>query len=228
MDDATERALRPNAALFQLRFGAIFARVALVVWIVGEVLLWLKLRDAGFPFRPRYRRFLVMLYFTPRLAFRAMAAGALVAIGADLAFRVLVRPLMRRWYDPRPRDPHWTHPHPFFQKVGERVLGEFGARQVASGRSRPAGTLIVSDCGLTFYPFAWDREPWFLPKGHLRGLTTRTPARRVLGLVRGYPDNLVVSDDAGEETAFVVADPRAVMDALGGCSIAEPQHVARA
>lgn len=226
MNDPTAPDDTPARPEFQLRFGAIFGRVALVTLVVAEVLLWLHLRDAGFPFRPRYRRFLVMLYFTPRLAFRAMALATAVTVMTDLVFRLLVRPMMQRWYAPRPRDPHWEHPHPFFMKAGERVRAEVGARLVATGRSRPPGMLVVTDCGVYFYPYAWHREPWSLPLGHLRRVGVRTPRRRVLGLVQGYPDNLVLMDDSGEETAFTVADPSALVSLFPGRSVPVPHHAA--
>jgi hypothetical protein len=221
-DAESNRSRRPSVPPFQLRFGAIFVRVALITLVVAEVVLWLKLRDAGFPFRPRYRRFLVMLYFTPKLAFRAMALAAAVTVVSDLVFRLLVRPLMQRWYDPRPRDPHWTHPHPFFMKAREVVLDEMAARAVTAGRSRPPGTLVVTDCGLYFYPYAWNAEPWTLPIGHLRSVSLRTPRRRVLGFVEGYPDNVVFTDDSGAEAAFVVADPAALLSRFGRPAIPAP------
>lgn len=226
MNDPTVSETAADQPAFQLRFGAIFGRVALVALIAAEVVLWLHLRDAGFPFRPRYRRILVMLYFTPRLAFRAMALATAVTVVTDLVFRLLVRPVMRRWYAPRPLDPNWEHPHPFFTKAGERVQAEVRARLVTPGRSRPPGMLVITNCGVYFYPYVWHREPWSLPLGHLRGVRTRTPRRRVLGLVQGYPDNLVLTDDAGEETAFVVADPSALVSLFSARSAPVPQPAA--
>lgn len=197
---------------FRLRFDAVLGRAAFAAWIALEVARFLQLRER-IPFRPRIRRILWMVYYTPELAFKALAIGAAVAILTDLVFRLLVRPAMARWYAPRPRDPQWVPPHTFHAKAGERTLAEVGARLV-DGRKRPPGSLVVTDCALTFYPYAWDREPWTLPIGHMSRARLRTPRRRVLGLVEGYPDNVAVTDDSGEETAFVVADPEGLLALL--------------
>jgi hypothetical protein len=155
-----------------------------------------------------------------------MVIGAVAAMATDLVFRLVVRPLMQRWYDPRPRDPHWTHPHPFFMKANERVLAEVGARRATAPRGRPPGMLVLTDCGLYFYPYAWNLEPWTLPLGHLRGVALRTPLRRVLGFVEGYPDHVVFTDDSGEQTAFVVADPADLLARFGRPAIPAPHPAA--
>jgi hypothetical protein len=214
IDDRPQRR-QPTAPRFELRLGEIFWRVFAVALIALEVAKWLWLRPriplrprVGFP--PRLRRIWYMIYHTPELAFRAFLAAAIIAVVSDLIFRLFVRPLMVCWYNPRGADPELSHPHPFFLKANEQTLAEAPARLVA-GRKRLRGTLVRTNWGTYFYPFAWDAEPWSLPDAHLVRVHTRTPRRRVLGWVTGYPDNVVLSDDAGEETAFVVADPAAVL-----------------
>jgi hypothetical protein len=212
-------ARRRTRPTFQLRIGEIFWRVFAVVLVVLEVAKWLKVRQMiplrpRTEFPPRLRRILLMIYYTPELAFKAFLAAAIAAVACDLVFRLLIRPMMVRWYDPRGADPEFRHPHAFFLKADERTLAEVGARRVV-GRSRPAGTLVRTNWGVYFYPFAWDLEPWSLPDAHLAGVRLHTPRRRVLGWVSGYPDQVVLRDDEGQETAFVVADPGAVVSWFG-------------
>jgi hypothetical protein len=211
---------------FQLRLGEIFWRAFAVLLIALEIAKWLWLRPR-IPLRPRplgphprVRRIWYMIYYTPGLAFQAFLAAAIVAVACDLIFRLIVRPLMVRWYSPRGADPEFAHPHPFFLKADERTLSELPARQVVGRSRRPAGTLVRTNWGTYFYPFAWDAEAWSLPDGHLRDVRPRTPRRRVLGWVSGYPDNVVFVADDGQETAFVVADPAAVLSWFPGRPVA--------
>jgi hypothetical protein len=203
---------RPASPTFRLRRGQIFWRVAIVTFLVLELVLYFHLRRA-IPFRPRgrWRRIVHLVAFAPQFACTAAVIGAGVVLACEVAFRLVVRPLMVRWYNPQHRDPGAGHPMPFFLKAGERVLDEMPARLVDGPRRRPPGTLVRTTHGLYFYPFAWDLEPWMVPEGHLDRVQLRTPARRVLYWVEGYPDNLVVRDDSGEETAFVVPDPHAAL-----------------
>lgn len=216
---------RPKLPRFRLRRWAIFWRVALLALAVLELYLWLQLR-AVIPFQPhgRIQRLFFMLVYGPQLATIAVAIALGVTVVSEVVFRLVVRPGMVRWYNPRNRDPASQAPLPFILKSGEQVLREMPARVVDGPRYRPAGTLIRTTHALYFYPYAWDREPWMIPEGHIDQVCLKTPVRRVLYWVEGYPDNLVIRDDSGEETWFVVPDPR---EALSWFATSGTPHFSR-
>lgn len=206
-----DHATRARAEVPGLRFefGALFVQVLLLVFLVLEIEVWVKTRQFV-PVGHTTHRVLALLLFTPRMAFRALAIAAVAAVLCDLAFRFVVRPLMVRWYYPVSRDREHVPGLVFFQKVNESVLEEQPARMVR-GRRRVAGDLMLTNHALYFQPHGWDEESWMVPLGHLDGLETRTPRRRVLNLIAGYPDHLIVTDDSGMETGFVVGAPEAVL-----------------
>ncbi len=206
---------------FRLRRWAIFWRMALLGLVLLELYLWLRLQ-AAFPFQ--FQRLFFMVVYGPQLTTIAVAVAVGVVVISEVVFRLVVRPGMVRWYNPRNRDPAAEHPMPFFLKSGEQVLREMPARVVDGPRHRPPGTLIRTTHGLYFYPYAWDREPWMIPEGHIDQVSLKTPVRRVLYWVEGYPDNLVIRDDSGEETWFVVPDPR---EALGWFASTGAPHFSR-
>jgi hypothetical protein len=199
---ARRRIWCPDVPRFQLCFGSIFWKVALVVWLLGEYKVW------------RARRLVGLLFYTPRTLFAAFAIAAVVTVVVDLVFRLVVRPLMVLWYHPRGRDPYQSTNLQFRLGSGETVLAEFPARRM-EGRSRQPGTLVRTNRRVAFYPYAWDAEPWELDLGRLRAVRTKPTVRRVLGYVRGYPDHLVLQAEDGSEIAVVVADPETTASGLG-------------
>ncbi len=137
-----------------------------------------------------------------------------VAIVSDMVFRLLVRPLMRRWYYPKCLDPTAVHPLLFQLGVGESILEERPARRV-DGRTTTPGTLVRTNRRAYFFPFAWQRESWSIPYEHVADVRLVTPRRRALGWVSGYPDHVVVTEDSGETTALIVAEPAEVLSWFG-------------
>lgn len=217
------RTRRLTSPTFRLRRGAMFWRVAILVFVVLELYLWLHLRMI-IPFKPhgRVRRLFFMVVYAPQLASIAVGVAIGVTVVASAVFRLVVRPSMVRWYNPHSYDPAVQHPMPFFLKLGEEVVAEMPARRVDGPRARPPGTLVRTTHGLYFYPFAWDQEPWMIPEGHIDQVSLKTPVRRVLYWVSGYPDNLVIRDDSGEETWFVVPDPQEALGWFASTAIGTP------
>jgi hypothetical protein len=219
LDDSSAPARRwcrcPDVPRFELCFGAVFTKVALVVLLVGEYKVWRLVRIAVPPSAPG-RRVLGFLFYTPRAVFAAFAIGAILTVMVDLVFRLVVKPLMVLWYHPRNRDPFRTTDLCFRLAAGETVLAEIPARRM-DGRHRRPGTFVGTDRRIGFYPYAWDGEPWELDLHRLREVRIEPTVRRVLGCVRGYPDHLVLrGDDSAGEIALIVADPDALAAALGG------------
>jgi hypothetical protein len=205
--DAEPRSRTPiDTPRFQLRYRPIFGRVFLVAFVVLEVIFWLKVVRPFLPFRPRINRILFVIVHTPQMLFYALLIAAIATMTTDLVFRLLVRPLMRRWYHPRSYDPTAAHPLPFQLGIGEEIREERPARRVL-GRSKQPGTLVLTNRRVYFFPYAWDAESWSIPFEHIAGVRLHTPRRRVLGWVSGYPDHLVIADDSGEETRLILADP---------------------
>ncbi len=200
---STSRSL-PRAPVFRLAFGELLWRVTFFVFLFRELhviqTFW------SFRWAPPSRRIMAILAHTPKQMFRAFLIGAIAAVVCDLVFRLIVRPLMVRWYNPVNLDPASEHPLLFRLATSEAIDFELPARQV-QGRHRPPGTLIRTDRTIWFFPFAWDAEPWSLPVDRLAEIHVEPARRRVLGLVKGYPEHLVLIDQDGARSVFVLADP---------------------
>lgn len=211
---------RPTTPRFRLRYAPIFGRLFVLALVLLEFVAWFHFVRPNVPFRPRLRRILVMIWLTFHpvhgLVPRAAVFAGVVTVLTDLFFRLALRPLMVRWYNPKPRDPSAFHGLPFQLAAGESIRMEVPARRIPGrGRSQP-GTLIATDRRLCFYPLAWDADPWFLPLDQLQTVRPVSPRRRVLGWVEGYPDHLAVTDRAGAVVHFAVAEPAEVLAWFGG------------
>jgi hypothetical protein len=212
--DAVEAAPRlPAAPRFQLDFGAVFWRLALLVLCLSEYKVWRLVRGT-FPRHAPVKRIMGVLFFTPQAVFFAFAIAAAATIVIDLVFRVFVRPAMVRWYHPRARGWNDSLPVAFRLAASEQVLAEVPARRMTGCRREP-GTLVCTNRKLGFYPFAWDGEESELAREQLTSIALEPTIRRVLGLVQGYPDHLVFQPNDGEPLAIIVADPHSVLDCLG-------------
>lgn len=193
----------------RLAFGAVFWRIFLVATILAELVWWQLIRQQ-LPGLWKHRRLAALLYVTPGVLFRSFAVAAAVTILLDQLVRLISRLIAARWYFPLGTGSEQT-PLGFHLGAGEQILAEAPARRRSGGGWRP-GTLVLSSQTLWFFPVAWDLEPWVLPLDRLAAIRS-IPYRPLFGtFVRGVPDRLVFRDDAGEETAFAIADPRAVRD----------------
>ena len=135
----------------------------------------------------------------------ALGAAVLVTLGAALLVRFVIAPQLRRWLRPNAEPMHG-----FYLSSRETVAAEIPARR-AVGRSCPAGTLVVTDLRLWFFPTAWDAEPWSVPLERVQGARA-VPAPPVLGgLVTGLPDRVEVRGAAGVRETFAVAEPEQVL-----------------
>lgn len=201
---------RPDKPRFQLRFGAFFWRVALATFLLLEVVFWLKAIRPRIPFRPRFRRIVAMIYFTPGLAVRSLIAAFVVTLITELVFRAVVRPMMVAWYYPRSRDLHRCHSLHFRLESGETIQHEVTSR-LAAGAGTIKGLLVVTNQRVYFEPYAWDAEAWFLRREQIVRVDAIMPRRRVLGLVSGYPRHVRVTDTDGADTTLIVGDPESVL-----------------
>lgn len=181
--------------------------------LVGEYKVW-ALIEQWVPARNPVKRVFAFLYFQPRAFVFAFLGGAIAAVACDLAFRLVVRRLMVRWYNPRSFDPSSEPPVAFHLDRGEAVALASPGRVVDGPRRRPPGTFLVTDRRVWFAPYSWELEPWDRPLDDLAEARLEHPPRRVLGLVRGYPENLVLVDRSGLARSFVLPDPIAAFDRI--------------
>jgi hypothetical protein len=193
-----------------VRFGALFKNIALPAFLGLELVLLAKVHQA-IPFQPWTHKLAFFLYFSPNMAMVAALTGLIATAVTWLVFLSIVRPLMVRWYNPQPRDRDAYHPLTFQADPLDRPIAHLGARRIEGRRSVP-GTLMRTSRGVSFHPFAFDAEPWTLTLDRVVQARRRTPVRRVLGLVRGYPDHVVLRDPSGTETTFVTGDPSLLLD----------------
>ncbi len=193
----------------RLAFGATLWRIFAFAAVLMEISIWHRLerfqalRGTGF-------RIAALIYCTPKIFFKAFLWAAIITVLVDLYVRLIMRPILARWYTPRPRGDEFGMPVAFRLAASETVLEEIPARMV-SGRSTSPGTLIRTDRRLWFSPFGWDREPWSMFEADMESASTVTAPSRLGSLIRGLPQRLCLRDRNGAETRFVLADPRVVL-----------------
>ncbi len=193
----------------RLAFGALFWRAFAVLFVLGELAVWSHLRPFLGNRAPGFRVAALILY-SPRMIFRVFLIAAAFTVLIDLYVRFIMRPLLARWYSPRTPSTEFGTPIAFHLESREQILNEVPSRRVVGRRCVP-GTLIRTDRRLWFSPHAWDCEPWSLRETNLDSLTTRSRRSRLGTFLIGTPDRLVLVDDRGEESVFVVADPGEIL-----------------
>ena len=195
----------------RLAFGATLWRIFAVVAIFREFAKWQRLEflqamhGTGF-------RIAALILMSPRVLFRAFVIAAIVTVFLDLYVRLIMRPILARWYNPRQRGDEVGMPLSFGLAASETILDELPAR-IVFGRRKAPGTLVRTDRRLWFSPFGWDEEPMSIASADLRSIeVVETPSRLLAQPhVLGLPDRVAIRDREGAETQFVVADPREVL-----------------
>ena len=212
-DSSEEPRREPSRALrFRLDHSTIFVQSMLAVWLVLIVGVWVKLQR-NFPMWTPLHRLLAWVYFSTTVAVHALTVAGLTALVMYAAFRLVLSPLLVRWYHPRCRDPEYVLPLVFALGPGERIETQWRAR-LALGRRTVPGTLVRTNQRLCFYPFAWEVEPWALACDQLARVELHTPRRRVLNWITGYPDHVVVTARDHATTTLIVADPDHVLESI--------------
>jgi hypothetical protein len=206
-----------NPTQVRLAFGAVYWRVAALVFVACELLLWRMIRLRAPWIRGR-RRIALMLYNSPSFAIMALLVAAVVAVAADLIVRLLVRPMLERWHAP-PDDASMGLPPSFHLASREAIAAETPARRSGKWRWSP-GRLVRTNLRLWFFPHAWDAEPWSLPLGEIDRIEPTPAPAMAWGLVRGLPDRLTVRGRDGAPETFAVPDPAGVLAWFDGKGVA--------
>ena len=197
---------------FQLRLFAILWRACVVAFLVREYAVW-RFVSKFVPKEQPVRRFLGFLHHSHKSFHVAFFIGLGVTLALWLGFNLFVRPLMRRWYHPKSLDTTYSHPLPFLLSPGEEPLAEWPARRL-DGLARHPGTFVRTNRNVWFFPFSWEQEAWSVSLDRLTSARLEPTVRRVLGLVRGYPDHVSLTDEHGSTFRLIVADPKSVLGAL--------------
>jgi hypothetical protein len=202
-------------ARVHLDFEGLFWRVALVSFVVAEVIIWRRLRRRARWGRRRPRLLVAwMVYQTPKLIVIALLIAAAVAVGSDLFVRYVLRPRLARWYDPAGGDEEFDSPIAFHLAPSERIELELPARRSSGRHWSEPGTLALTDRRAWFFPRGWDGEPWSIPLDRGCFLRVAPPPRFGWGFLRGLPDRIVLGHDYWGEATFAVAEPYRVIDWL--------------
>jgi hypothetical protein len=192
----------------RIAVAAVFWRVFLVTFAIQQFTAFHKTRHQLRLATPG-QKFEAFLDFTPYALVLGLLVAALVAVGTDLLARFVLRPLLARWYHPGPGLAEAT-PLAFHLDTGETALAACPAR-IRSARGWRAGTLVLTDRALAYYPREWDAEPWRAGRPEVRGLRVE-PDRAALGsFLLGMPGRLLVRTADGREQALAVADPAEVV-----------------
>jgi hypothetical protein len=194
----------------RLAFGRVFLRAFLVLFVFGEFSLWNFTRRM-LKWQPFPLRLLYFVFMSFVLLCMALAFAASIALAADLIVRLIVRPLLAQWLDPRRVDASLSEPAPFHLSSSERVEGEMPARLI-EGRARPAGTLVRTNLRLWFFPSAWDATPQSIRFDDLAAIQLERPRIAAWRAIRGWPDQIVLRRLAGDSLRFAVANPMQFLD----------------
>jgi hypothetical protein len=188
----------------RIAFAAVFWRIFLVAFATQQFTAFHKTRHL-FRGASSWEKWLGFVDFTPYALVLGLLVAAMATVAADLAVRLLLRRAVARWYDPAGTGAGRT-PLSFHLGAGEAALAEAPARR-REGRGWRAGTLVLTDRRVAFYPVEWDLEPWDVDRDNLRSLRIQ-PARAMLGsFVEGVPGTLVLRDHDGRELALALARP---------------------
>jgi hypothetical protein len=218
------RSPEADAPRFRLAFDAVLLRVSLIVICGKEYHVW-RFVEKHMPNHSFGQKLMGFLTLAPRWVFLSFLIAGVVTVLLDVAFRMVIRPMMMRWYSPRSRDQNFVPALTFALRPNERMLAELPARRM-DGRRRVPGTLVFTNQRLAFNPFAWDGEPWLVGLENVDEIRLEPTVRRVLGLVTGYPDHVSIIVDGREDTAVIVANPEIVLGWFDGQEAGEAAAVA--
>jgi hypothetical protein len=192
--------------------GAVFLRSALYFFIARELFVW----QVWLPRRRllpwiRIHVFLFKNWATPHSVVYALLFAAAVTTLLELAFRLVLAPLVRLWHAPRSDESAGL----FYLSASEWVVESCPARRRTGWMWSP-GTLIRTNQRLWFFPRSQDGENWSRPLAEIRDARLVPAPRVAWGLIAGWPGRVALGggDDAIGAERFAVLDPGAVLSWL--------------
>ena len=150
----------------------------------------------------------------------ALLFGAAATSLVDLLVRLVIRPSVRSWHTPRTDGSGVL----FHLSANERVVGSSPSRR-KSGRLWPAGTLVLTNLRVWFFPRAHDGETWSVPLDEVGDVRLEPGPRLAGGMIAGWPSRLAIEprdeggDEGGDEAkakakaaeVFALDDPEAAL-----------------
>src|SRR3954471_15093078 len=121
----------------RIPFGSAFWRIFLLAAVISEYQLWNRL-GPGFCNRGAGFHVAAMIFKSPKVLFTSFFIAAVVTVLLDAFVRVVLGPILARWYSPRRRDEGFGSPLSFHLGSSESILSEMPAQR-ANGRRCPAG-----------------------------------------------------------------------------------------
>ena len=207
----------------RVAFGAVFSRIFLLTFLIVEVTACVRVRRWNLELW-RDRKGLVILYYTPSSLFTAFLVAGLATVAIDLIVRLIARPIAARWYAPAGTGIEET-PLSFHLGPRERVIAELPARR-RSGRGWRAGTLVITDGLLRFYPVSWDLEPFEVGLDLVASVNRVAYRPRFGTFVLGVPDRIDLRTRDGGTASFAVVDPGNFLESLRTADLGDSSVVA--
>jgi hypothetical protein len=200
----------PSRQTLELDAGRIFRWSFVLIlliyaWGLWRRVPWRRVRRPG----ERLLIFLLAPWGMRRAAIAALIVSSAVTIGAMLFVRLVVAPLLNLWLRPAYDPSAWS----FHLSAGESPETWVPTRFQTRAGWRP-GALVLTARRIWFMPAAWDAEPWSMPRQELVRIEARPPAFARFLPLRHWPDRLRFTDRAGDQAAFAMADPDAVLSWL--------------
>jgi hypothetical protein len=195
-------------------FIAVFVWCALLYFATRELIVWNRIQRVRMRPEMRLMIFLFRKWATPNSVRYSLVFAFVAALLLELFARQILHPLVLRWHAPRTDESDGV----FHLAASERVIRSSPARR-ASRRTWAAGTLVLTNQRLWFFPRAHDAEIWSRPLSAVRGVRLEPAPRIARGLIVGWPDRLALQasgeprdgDGAEGHELFAIADPQAVL-----------------
>ncbi len=194
----------------RLAFGSVLWRIFVVTAIVMEKITWNKLQGVAAAGNGTGTRIALLIFCSPMILFYAFLISSIITVFLDVFARLVLRPAVGRWYNPKRVGDDFGTPISFQMASQEKILEEIPARFVDGRISKP-GTMIRTDRRVWFSPFDWSTETWSMEEKNLRLVKTAKLPSRLGGLLLGFPRRLVYVDRTGKETQFIVSDPAEIL-----------------
>jgi|GEM_PF-4916062 len=201
----------------ELDHRSLFFRTIAFVFLLTQMLLWMHLPRGGRP----GQRIVVTLFTIPSSLVIALVIAAVLTMTASLMVRFLIRPLVEQWHSPVVDDSLG----PFHLAANEWIVESSPARRRKGWRWTP-GNLVRTNLRLWFFPRIHESDVWSCLLGSLRDVELEPVPEVASGLIRHWPERIVVrvGDDLPE--TFAVPEPHSVSSWLKPVP-AEVAHVVR-